>query len=289
MAKKLVSRTEFARMAGVAPASVTKACKSRLLPACDGKRIDAAHPAAVEYVENRARATTPPAAPGLDPLYEEAAAACSEAGRWSISHVQRAVRVGFTRASTIFGQLKAAGLVPERGAEPPPKPEPVVSKPPHVRGTAARRQKRKQGMGGEALQQAAPPEEGQILEVPEDIQAFADMTLRELVEKFGTDVRFVDWLKATQTIEAINEKRLKNAQTRGELVSRSLVKIGIIEPIDAAHIKLLTDGAKTIARRASAMTSAGRELGEIEAFVADQISSFIKPVKSKVARALNNA
>lgn len=297
MAKKLFSRTEFARMAGVAPASVTKACKARLLPACDGKRIDAAHPAAVEYIENRTRVTTPPAAPGLDPLYEEAAAACSEAGRWSITHIQRAIRVGFTRASTIFGQLKAAGLVPERGAPPARPPPPVATKPPHVRGTAAAKEKRKRTPPPEALAAyaRAAEQEGKaagddyVFEVPEDIQAFADMTLRELVEKFGTDTRFVDWLKATQTIEAINEKRLKNAVTRGELVNRQLIKVGVIDPIDAAHIKLLTDGAKTIARRASAMTAAGRELEDIEKFVADQIGSFIKPVKSKVVRALSNA
>lgn len=296
MAKKLVSRTEFARIAGVAPASVTKACKSRLLPACDGKRIDAAHPAAVEYVENRARAQTPPAAPGLDPLYEDAIAACSEAGRWSANAVSTLLNVGSARGKRIFQQLTAAGLVPERGAAPAESSPPVATKKPHVRGTAAAKQKRKQGMGGDSLQhyaQAAELEEhadsGELLEVPEDIQAFADMTLRELIEKFGTDTRFVDWLKATQAIEAINEKRLKNATTRGELVNRQLVRVGIIEPLDAAHIKLLTDGAKTIARRSTAMHDAGRELEEIEKFVADQISSFIRPVKAKVARALKNA
>ena len=292
MAKKLVSRTEFARMAGVAPASITKACKARLLPATDGKRIDAAHPAAVEYLENRDRATTPPAAPGLDPLYEDALAACTEAGKWSANFLSGALRVGSARGRRIFSQLSAAGLVPS-GDEPPPKP--VASKP-HVRGTAAAKQKRKQGFGGEILQHyaqaeelAEPADSSQLLEVPEDIQAFADMTLRELIEKFGTDTRFVDWLKATQAIEAINEKRLKNATTRGELVNRQLVRVGIIEPLDAAHIKLLTDGAKTIARRSTAMHDAGRDLEEIEKFVADQNSSFIRPVKAKVARALKNA
>lgn len=292
MAKKLVTRTEFARMAGVAPASITKACKSRLLPATDGKRIDAAHPAAAEYIENRDRATTPPAAPGLDPLYEEALAACTEAGNWTAKHLRREFGVGSDRANRIVGQLRAAGLVPDPEAVPVASP-----KKPHVRGTAAARDKRKRTPPPEALAayaQAAEadekPHHGEyVYEVPEDIQAFADMTLRELIERFGTDTRFVDWLKATQAIEAINEKRLKNAQTRGELVNRQLVRVGIIEPLDSAHIKLLTDGAKTIARRSTAMHDAGRELEEIEKFVADQISSFIRPVKSKVARALKNA
>ena len=87
-------------------------------------------------------------------------------------------------------------------------------------------------------------------------------------------------------IEDINEKRLKNAQTKGELVSRELVKLGVIDPIDAAHIKLLTDGAKTIARRVTAMHDAGRPLDDVEKFVKNQITSFIRPIKAKVARAL---
>jgi hypothetical protein len=37
------------------------------------------------------------------------------------------------------------------------------------------------------------------------------------------------------------------------------------------------------------MHSAERPLDEIEKFVAEQITSFIKPVKAKVARALKNA
>ena len=124
--------------------------------------------------------------------------------------------------------------------------------------------------------------------VPEYIGALADRTLRDLIRHFGTDVRFLDWLKATKELEIINEKRIKNAQSEGSLVSRKLVKTGIIDPFNSAHIKLLTDGSKTIARRVTAMHDAGRDALEIEKFVADQITSFIRPVKAKVARALKN-
>lgn len=285
MVKKLVSRAEFARLAGVSGAAVTKACSSILKATLSGKRIDAAHPIAVKYLEGKALEQTPPAATGLDPLYELAVKFCQETSRYSISGIQREFKIGFERAKSIVGVMTANGLVVE-------KSEPVVFKEgeieaaverlvkqPHVRGTAAAKEKRKR--------QAA--QEDEIIEIPEDIQAFADMTLRELIEKFGTDYRFVDWLSATQKIEAINEKRLKNAETEGELVSRKLVRTGIIEPIDACHIKLLTDGAKTIARRVTAMHSAERPLEDIEKFVAEQITSFIRPVKAKVARALKNA
>jgi len=115
------------------------------------------------------------------------------------------------------------------------------------------------------------------------------MTLRELIQRFGTDGAFVDWLKATKAIEDINEKRLKNAVTRGELVNIKLVKLGVIEHFETMFNKLLTDGAKTIARRITSMHGAGRSVEDCEAFAADQVSSFIKPAKAKIARALRNA
>lgn len=273
MVKKLVSRAEFARQANVSGAAVTKACSSILKDALVGKRIDAAHPTAVKYLEAKALGQTPPAATGLDPLYEAAVTFCQEADRYSITGIQEEFKIGFARAKSIVGVMTANGLIGK-------KPTPVVilekKTTPHVRGTAAAKETKKR----EAYQ------EEEILEIPEDIQAFGHMTVFDIVEKFGTDGRFVDWLSAVQKIEAINEKRLKNAATEGELVSRRLVRTGIIEPIDACHIKLLTDGSKTIAQRATAMHSAGRPLGDIEEFVAEQITSFIRPVKAKVARAL---
>ena len=276
MVNKLVSRAEFARRAGVSGAAVTKACSSVLKETLTGKRIDMTHPSAVKYLKEKALGQTPPAATGLDPLYEPAVKFCQESGFYSIAKLQKQFRIGFSRAKIIIGVMTANDLINK-------KPYPVVTKKtvkkPHVRGTAAAKETKKQHS----------PSQEEIIEIPSDIQMFADMTLRELIEKFGTDCRFVDWLSATQKIEAINEKRLKNAATEGELVSRNLVRVGIIEPIDACHIKLLTDGAKTIARRATAMHSAERSLKDIEKFVKDQLTSFIRPVKAKVARALNNA
>ena len=127
------------------------------------------------------------------------------------------------------------------------------------------------------------------IEIPTDIKDFADMTLNELIQKFGTDTAFVEWLRATKSIEDINEKRLKNAVTQGELVDRKLIKKGVIEPFDTAFNKLLTDGAKTIARRVSSMANSGRPVVDCEKFVTGQISSFIKPMKAKIARTLRSA
>lgn len=292
MVKKLVSKAEFARRTGVSGAAITKACSGVLKETLTGKRIDAAHPLAVNYLETKVRDKSPPPATGLDAIYEQAVEYCRETECYSASALRRKFKIGSSRAARIVATMRANNIIPE--GRDPTKPgglkkhvkwEEVkevveeLAKKPHVRGTAAAKETKKR--------EAA--KENEILEIPDDIQAFGHMTLFDLIEKFGTDGRFVDWLSATQKIEAINEKRLKNAQTEGELVSRKLIRTGIIEPIDACHIKLLTDGAKTIARRATAMHTAKRPLDDIEKFVAEQITSFIRPVKAKVARALKNA
>lgn len=164
--------------------------------------------------------------------------------------------------------------------KPPPPPAPVV------RGRGAENQNKKNAALANLNNGI---ENGKTLhEIPDDIKAFADMTLRELIIRFGTDIAFKDWLAATKQIEDINEKRLKNAATKGELVSRDLVKNHIVEPIDAALQKLLTDGAKTMAKRVDAMINAGRSVEDCEQYIQETMTSFIRPMKTKVARTLKN-
>lgn len=205
-----VSKSEFARIAGVNASTVTRIAKTILKNSCIGNCIDTLHPDAADYLKKRNR--------------EDVA--------------------------------------------PPPKP----------RGQAVVKERKKKAA-------AAEPAEEMI---PEEISAFADMTLREVISRFGSDARFTDWLKALATIENIEDKRLKNAKARGTLINRELVARGVIDPIDSMHRQLMTDGARTIARRVTAMHNAGRDMTEIERFVTGQISSFIKPVKPKIERAMRH-
>ena len=122
--------------------------------------------------------------------------------------------------------------------------------------------------------------------IPEQISKYADMSLRSTIEKFGTAPRFKDWLGAMKEIVVIEDRNLKIAETKGRLVSRDLVQKHIVGEIDAAHIKLLRDGSKTIAVRVTAMVGSGAEPNDIERMVSELISSFIKPMKVKVTRAI---
>ncbi|MCH9712763.1 MAG: hypothetical protein K0U20_09085 [Proteobacteria bacterium] len=287
MVKNLISKAELSRRALVSAAAVTKASNSILKDAVEGRRIDANHPAVKKYIAEHTGATTDEPATGIDPLYEDALRLCNENGRFTVSNISRGLKIGVARAKKIFATMQAAGtdkpgpLPPTANGAAPTTAKPVV------KGHGAKNHTKKTA----ALENLNDSiESGTTLhEIPEDIKAFADMTLAELIKRFGTDGAFVDWLRAVKSIEDINEKRLKNAVTRGELVSRNLIKVGVIEPFDTAFNKLLTDGAKTIARRVCAMNGAGRSVEDCEDFVADQVSSFIKPAKAKISRTLKNA
>lgn len=129
---------------------------------------------------------------------------------------------------------------------------------------------------------------GSGVKIPEDLQTVIDLTLRELVRKHGTNTAFSAWIGNVKTLEDISKTQLSNAKAEGLLVSRDLVKRGVLDPINAAHVKMMTDGAKTITRRVTAMHDGGTPLEDIESFVREQIASFIKPVKAKVRRTLKN-
>lgn len=280
---KLLTKSAFAALCGVNPSSITKACAGALASSLAGNRIDADHPAAQAYRAERERAAAPEPVEGIDPLYAEALAYCREARRWSAKALRGKFGIGDVRAADIVKQFHAAGVFETYPDAPPPQLAQAVAALPALRGHAAAREKLKSSP-------VLPPDsQPDAPEIPANIEAFADMTLRDLIHRFGTDVRFLDWLKATKEIELIAERRIKNATASGKLITRDLVARGVIDPFNSAHLRLMSDGAKSIAGAVVAKHMAGGELVEIERYVSDVIGSFLKPVKTKVAQALRQA
>lgn len=276
--QKLVNKSAFARIAGVSQPSISRATTKKLKPALVGNKIDLNHPAVIKYIADQQRVENEPAQ-GIDSLYQTAVDHCQSTDKFNASTISKNLSIGYARAVRIFKMMQIAGTDKPLPPPPPPRvPRDKKKSPPDKKI-----QKKKQISFNDI-------ESGTILhDIPDDITAFAHMTLTELIQRFGTDIAFVDWLKATKSIEDINEKRLKNAVTQGDLISRKLVKLGVIDRINTAHQKLLTDGVKTINKRVRAMTKADRSEKETEEFIIDQISSFIKPMKVKMVKALRNA
>ena len=294
---KLLTKTEFAKLAEVTPASITKALKGELGAALSGKKINANHPAAQAYLS---RLDPPPEAPatGLDPLYEAAVAFYQSTGRGTILEIRDNFSIGKDRAMQIVRTMKAAGVITKKGKEPAEKvekPAPEKKVPARRRGLGAQQENKKQATHErlKAQETEGTPKkhattDEYLIEIPEYIQEFLGWTLQELIDKFGTDYRLDDWLKATQKIEVINEKRLKNAQTEGRLVARDMIRKGIVEPIDASHISLLTNGAKTMSVRAVAMAKSGRNEKEVEAYMKKTMTTHLKRGRSKADKTLKD-
>jgi hypothetical protein len=272
--QKLISKSAFAKLAGVNPSTVTRLRETSLQAAFVGNQIDAAHPVAVDYVQKQKTNEPVQPAKGVDPLYNEIVQFCNEAGKYTKDFIMEHFRIGSVRANKIRKLMHMNREVPEK---PKPAPEPPKRK--------------KQPPEPPAPPPPPPPsaeEMHQIIDIPENMNDMLDLSLREVIEKFGTDARLVDFLNAVQKIENINEKRLKNAKIEGELVNRQLVA-KIIDIFNSANLKILKDGSKSIAAGVISKHSAGANQVECEAFASDIMSSFIKPAKERAVVALRYA
>lgn len=127
-----------------------------------------------------------------------------------------------------------------------------------------------------------------LIDSPIDAAKCASMSTNEIVEEFIADHAFILQLRAAKTMEDINEKRIKAAISDKTLISRHAVKAGIIDPLDAALLKLLSDGAKTISIRVAAMRNAGEDITSREKYIADQVLSHKRPFMSKANRTIAN-
>lgn len=249
-----VRKSEFAKMAGVTPGAITQAINSRksnLDQALKGKLIDANHPCAIEYLENnRAKSF-------LDIIRE---------------HKKQLKNVNDQKKEIIKKVKKPSSLL---------KRIPVDS--------VNYQNDVDENSVDDAFDYYSQKTVNEtLMQVPHSISAYMDYTLRDIYEQFGTSVKFLNFLKSTQIISTINEKNLKNAVLENKLVSRESVEKNFFDPVNAAHLKLMTDGAKNIAATVKSKVVSGASDAEIENKVSQIVSTFIKPVKSKMQRALKD-
>lgn len=122
----------------------------------------------------------------------------------------------------------------------------------------------------------------------EDVRRLESMPFIDVIRTFGTEKNLIEFLKAINLIERISEQRVKNAESEGLLVSRELVQRGIIDRVNTAHTRLLTDGAKSISREIFTMVKAGKTEEDCEVFTRQQMTRFLKPMKDTVDRVIEN-
>lgn len=234
---QLYSQIEFARMAGVSKQAVAKACKATLAPACKERRVDADHPAAIDYLARHGAGKPEP--------------------------LDRAVR-----------PRSAQG----RPNMPTPAAESAHGAPDDAASAAT-------GASATPANDTKDPVRLVSREV-RNVHEIADMTIRQVVAKFGTVTAFKDWLVCLRKIEDVCEKNLRNAEKNGNLISANLVRTHIMGAIEFGNQRLLTDSPKTLARMLYAAAKSGVPIEEAELMVRENISSHLRPVQETAARLL---
>lgn len=239
-------------MAGVTKPALTKLAKGRLAKAfgSDGW-VDLDHPAVVEWLASKGVSPTAVRPP------REKTRPRSPAPRPPPPPPAPA-RGGSRR------------VLPRSGPPPPPPPP----------DSSAERSDRR--ATGPDLASAYISQLGEGL----DIEGLAQLTLQEIIERWGTESRFRDLLEARKRLGEIVEKDLKNDETIGRLIDRDLVKTHIFGLIDSLLKQLFRDAATNIARTTFGMARGGKTLEEAETTVRDILSSHVKDVKAKAAKVL---
>ena len=119
-----------------------------------------------------------------------------------------------------------------------------------------------------------------------DITQYMDMTLRDLLAKFGTVRAFKDWLEASLKIENVKAKQLDTEERQRKLMRRDYVQTFVIGAIDATFRRLLSDAPRTIASRIASAVKSGSTLEENTVVVREIIESQLAPMKAQVAKAI---
>lgn len=306
----LVKRSPFARMVGISPSRVTVLCQETLKDAMVGKYIDLAHSAVQKYLEKRGVELTPemraaaeagrarqapqelpdipvesPSVsedktqadygdPEADPYLEYARPIFEEYGAdRCLAAMSRTLHIEKPRARRIRDQLNEGW----RGPDPKMIPDPREADRAPATGAAAARIQR----------EMTRPAEIPKYPMPESFAEYGDWTLREVVQTFGTSTKFKEFLDALGKMEQTEERRLKNEERSGKLIARDLVSVAFIDVFDAAHRRLMTDGARSLSASVAAKIRADIPTPEIEAHISDVIGSFITPAKDKAVRYLD--
>jgi hypothetical protein len=143
---------------------------------------------------------------------------------------------------------------------------------------------------GDARSTAARRDDGRTKEIPiehtEEFEAYADLTLRDCVERFGTFRSMRDVAEVLKKIEDTRGKRLANDETEGHLVSREAVRTYVIGAIHAVLERLLRDTPRTVAQRLYVMAKSDTSLEDGEALARELLSATLKPAIEQASRAV---
>lgn len=276
--KRLVSKIDFAEMVNVSPAAITKACNNKLKPAFDGKRIDINHSCVIEYMKRK------------ESQQSRKSSSNEQSEKLKKVKLEDTIKDNFT---VIRGKEKVDKKIKEILDKSKKKENDFDDSEDDFQDEEIEEyqfvkvnNKRKKIASDNLKQNNSSLYTDAGREIPEHIRKYLKYTIEDVVNEFGTEIALNDFLLSIKRIEDIETARIKNDKSKGLLVERELIEKGILNPMDSAFTKLLTDGSKTITKRLLAKKESGLTLQELEEFTSNQISSFLKVLKQSIKRTL---
>jgi len=113
------------------------------------------------------------------------------------------------------------------------------------------------------------------------------MTLYEIISRYGRNPQFKDYVSAGKTLLAMRGMEEEQERKRGEYIHRAHAE-KIIAMIDSLHTALLTDVCTNAATSAMALVKAGESQRRVEEAFRSVISRTLKQSKDQLTRSLRN-
>jgi len=164
-------------------------------------------------------------------------------------------------------------------SEPAPKP------------TAKKKAKKKTAAKSKPVPKPKPAAATKPNQVPitvggYDIDGLEDLTLREIVMRYGSIDGFKRYVESLKSISDFNLRDMKMKTHRGELVQRDLVVGTLIPLIDVAYQRLVSDVPAAITQQIIARVESGGEdmIGDSEKIIRDAVSRVLKNTKSSIMK-----
>jgi hypothetical protein len=122
---------------------------------------------------------------------------------------------------------------------------------------------------------------------PGDIEDLGSMTLREVVERFGSFGGLRDAVRGLRDFADMQNKQGLALQRRGELISRNVVTASVIPLIDLAFTRLVTEAPTALAEQviARVQSASGSDLRiDVEDLIRSENSGILSDCRDSLVR-----
>jgi len=179
-----------------------------------------------------------------------------------------------------------------KGADAP-EPAATTPVPPATTKRAAKKKTAKKKTAAKSKSKPVPPTAQATQPNPApitvggyDIDGLEDLTLREIVMRYGSIDGFKRYVESLKSISDFNLRDMKMKAHRGELIQRDLVSGTLMPLIDVAYQRLVSDVPAAITQQIIARVESGGDdvIGDSEKIIRDAVSRVLKNTKNSIMK-----